>query len=57
MQYCVFNIVVPEAPASLNLIVVSPTSVNVTWSRPPRSNGQLLNYELAYDQVFHVAGK
>ena len=51
-------VVAPDRPGDLSFIVTTPSSVQVSWTRPsPRPNGIVLLYELSYYQDFHVDGE
>ena len=41
MFYCV---IVPSEVNSLNVVVISDSSVNITWSIPTNPNGIITNY-------------
>lgn len=42
---------VPDAPASLSTVVVSPTSANISWQLPRQPRGEIIQHELTYIQI------
>ena len=48
---------VPGAPGPLTFIVLSLTSLNVTWLPPAQPNGVILHYEVSYYQANYADGE
>ena len=39
---------VPSAPCDVNLTMISPTSINVSWTMPKSPNGIITHYNITY---------
>ena len=48
---------VPEVPGSLKLVMISVTSLNVSWTPPVIPNGIITKYEVSYHLMSNVIGK
>lgn len=42
---------VPEKPENVKAIAVSHTEINVSWSPPSITNGEILKYRIFYSEV------
>ena len=52
-----FFFVVPESPGTLKLVMISVSSINVTWIPPTVPNGIITKYEVSYHLMSNVIGK